>query len=243
MKWVKAVLQLVWKIYLFLVVLISLILLYPLYLIFLKVDRLLPYGFVITRFQARLILFFSGISYQVEGSIPRDNDVSYIICPNHTSFVDILVLYAIFPNYFIFLGKKELGKVPLFNIFFKKLNILVDRQNPKGAHEAMLKASSRLDSGTNVVIFPEGTISKLAPKLRPFKNGAFKIASQQNMPIIPVSFLNNHLILEDSMKFGAISKPGKAKVVIHEPIYPDPNSANDLLTLRDKCREAIASAL
>jgi len=233
----------VWKIYLFLVVLFSLLMLYPLYLIFLKVDSLLAYGFSITRFQGRLILFMSGIRYQLEGSIPRDKEVSYIICPNHTSYLDILLLYAIFPNYFIFLGKKELGNVPLFNIFFKKLNILVDRRNPKGAHEAILKASSRLKAGTNVVIFPEGTISQMAPKLRPFKNGAFKIASQLNMPIVPVTFINNHKLLEDSMKFGASSYPGKAKVVIHDPIYPMPDSADELLILREKCREAIASAL
>lgn len=243
MELLKGVLSLIWKVHLLLVVVFSLLLLYPLYLIFLLNDNLLEQGFAITRFQGRLILFLSGIRYRVKGSIPRDKEVSYIICSNHSSYLDIFLLYAIFPNYFVFLGKKELGKVPVFNIFFKKLNILVDRQNPMGAHKAILKASDRLADGTNVVIFPEGTISKLAPRMRPFKNGAFKIAAQLQMPIVPVTFVNNYKLLSDSMKFGASARPGKAKVIIHDPIYPDSADEQDLLTLREKCREVIASGL
>ncbi len=243
MKWAKAAVQLLWKIYLAAVLRISLLLLYPIYLVVLNFDSQLERGFKLTRFHAKLILFFTGIRTSVKGSIPRDNEVSYIICPNHSSYLDILLLYAVFPHYFVFMGKKELGKIPLFKLFFKKLNILVDRQNPKGAHEAILQASERLQNGTNVVIFPEGTISKIAPRLRPFKNGAFKISTRLGMPIVPVSFLDNYRLLADSAKFGASSRPGKARVVIHDPIYPNANSEDDLLILREKCREAIASAL
>lgn len=243
MKVVKAVWYLVWKIYLALVLILSLLVLYPIYLFVLNIDSLLIYGFKLTRFHARLILLLCGIRPKVKGSIPRDKEVCYLICPNHTSYIDILILYAAFPNYFIFLGKKELGSIPLFSLFFKKLNILVDRRNPKAAHAAMMKACDRLETGANVVIFPEGTISKRAPELRPFKNGAFRISQQQQMPIVPVSFPDNYKILEDSWKFGSSSRPGKARIIIHPPIFPSANPADDLVNLREQVREAIASGL
>lgn len=243
MSWAKAVVQNAWKIYLSLVLIISLILLYPIYIFVLNFDSLLEQGFRLSRFHARLILIFSGIRIKVEGSIPRDDEICYLICPNHTSYLDILMLYAAFPNYFVFLGKKELGRIPLFKLFFKKLNILVDRGSPKAAHQAMLKACDRLEEGTNVVIFPEGTISKRAPELRPFKNGAFRIAIQLQMPIVPVTFVDNYKLLEDSFRFKARSRPGLARVVIHDPIIPKEEGEEELVNLRDRCREAIASRI
>jgi len=243
MKWVKGALHFLWKIYLALVVVITLLLLFPLYLIFLNFDSLLEKGFQLTRFHSRLMLFLVGVRLKVDGNIPRDKEVCYLICPNHTSYIDILLLYAVFPHYFIFLGKKELGKIPLFKLFFKKLNILVDRYNPKAAHRSLDEVKDRLKDGTNVVIFPEGTISKKAPVLRPFKNGAFRIAIELGLPIVPLTFLDNYKLLADSWKFGSSSRPGKARVIIHEPIPTEGMTQDDLLTLREQCREVIASSL
>ncbi len=243
MKWVKAALQLLWKLYLGLVLVLTLLLLFPLYLFFLNLDGLLYYGFKLTRFHSRLILFLVGVRTDIKGSIPQDEEVCYLICPNHTSYIDILILYAVFPHYFIFLGKQELGKIPLFKLFFKKLNILVNRSNAKEAHRSLMEVRERLKKGKNVVIFPEGTISKKAPELRPFKNGAFRIALELSLPIVPVTFLDNYKILEDSTKFGASSRPGKARVIIHPPIYTTELKGDDLLILREQCREVIASAL
>lgn len=242
MKWAKATLHLLWKLYLAFVVVLSLLMLFPFYLIVLNFDRFLEQGFHLSRFQARLILFMTGIRTEKRGSIPNDKEVSYLICPNHTSYMDILVLYAVFPNYFVFVGKKELSKVPLLSLFFKKLNILVDRYNPQSAHRSLIQVRERLSKGTNVVIFPEGTISKNAPDMRPFKNGAFRIALELNLPIIPVTFLDNYKILEDSMKFGANSRPGKTRVIIHSPIFTDEMKGDDLLILREQCKEEIASS-
>lgn len=239
---IKAALQLLWKLYLAAVLVVSLLVLFPIYLFVLNIDALLKLGFKLTRFHARLILLLSGIRLKVKGEILNDDKVCYLICPNHTSYLDILLLYAVFPQYFIFLGKKELGKIPLFNLFFKKLNILIDRSNAKAAHRSMLEVRDRLQHGTNVVIFPEGTISKNAPELRPFKNGAFRIALELGLPIVPITFLDNFKRLQDSWKWGAKSGPGRARVVIHPPIYTNEMKGDDLLILREQCREVIASA-
>lgn len=219
------------------------LLFYPIQLILLNDERYFTSGFKLIRFQALLILFFVGIRKSVNGVIPNDKNTTYIICPNHSSYLDILLLYAALPNYFIFLGKKELGSVPVFNIYFKKMNILVDRGNAKAAHESLTKACAELNKGSNLVIFPEGTIPTTVPKMKAFKNGAFKTALQLGIPIVPITFKDNHKLLEDNWGFFAKTRPGKARVYIHPPIYINKEKPQDLVTLREQTKEQIASQL
>lgn len=238
----KAILANIWKVYFLLVVIIVILLLYPIQYILLTNEKYFHKGFHLTRFQAKSILLLIGVRYSIEGQIPSNDSTSYIICPNHSSYLDILLLYAAFPSYFIFLGKKELGKVPVFNIYFKKMNILLDRGNAKAAHASITTAVERLNKGAHLVIFPEGTIPNTCPKMKPFKNGAFRASVQHNIPILPVSFKDNYKLLEDSWNFYSKARPGKTKMYIHEPISPK-NGEVDLLTLRELTREAIASKL
>lgn len=242
MKYIGAILAYIWKIYFLLVVMLVIIILYPIQLVLLSNEKYFQTGFKLIRFQAKTILFLIGIRKEVHGSIPNDNNTSYIICPNHSSYLDILLLYAAFPTYFIFLGKKELGKVPVFNIYFKKMNLLVDRANPKAAHQAIKNACEKLKGGTNLVIFPEGTIPTTTPKMKPFKNGAFFAAAETNTAIIPITFKDNYKLLEDDWGFFARTRPGKSRVYIHPPIFPK-NEASDLLTLREETKSAIESQL
>lgn len=242
MKYIGAILAYIWKIYFLLVVMLVIIILYPIQLVLLSNEKYFQTGFKLIRFQAKTILFLIGIRKEFHGSIPNDNNTSYIICPNHSSYLDILLLYAAFPTYFIFLGKKELGSVPVFNIYFKKMNLLVDRANPKAAHQAIKNACEKLKGGTNLVIFPEGTIPTTTPKMKPFKNGAFYAAAETNTPIIPITFKDNYKLLEDDWGFFARTRPGKSRVYIHPPIFPK-NEASDLLTLREETKSAIESQL
>lgn len=200
------------------------------------------FGFKVVKRQSRFLLFMAGIRPQVIGTIPMDGR-TYILCPNHTSYIDILILYAVYPHYIIFLGKKELGKVPLLNIFFKRMNILIDRVNAKASHESINQVVKEMKKGRSVVIFPEGTISKIAPTMRPFKNGAFRVALENKIPIIPISFPKNFALLEDSFKWTAKCGPGKAPVVIHAPVEVEAYKQKDLIPLREEVREIILSKL
>lgn len=243
MQLLKGFFGMIWKFYFLLVVAISLLLLYPIYFILLQNERYFKKGFQLIRVQTKFILFMVGIRVHVEGSIPDDENTSYIICPNHSSYLDILILYYSLPNYFIFLGKQELGKVPIFNIFFKKMNLLVNRSNAKAAHEAIKKACERIEKGDNIVIFPEGTIPNSVPTMKAFKNGAFKVAKELGISIVPVSFKDNYKLLEDSMKISANCCFGKARVYIHPPISAAEHSKMDLVALREKTKIIIASKL
>ena len=241
--WVKCLLSNLWKFYLLFLVIITLLLFYPIYFFLLNNEKYFSAGFKLIRFQAKVILLLAGIRPIVEGIIPDDENTTYIICPNHSSYLDILLLYYCLPHYFIFLGKQELQNIPIFNIFFKKMNILVNRGNPKAAYEAIKKACEQIGKGNNIVIFPEGTIPPSAPKMKPFKNGAFKVAQDLGISIIPISFRDNYRLLEDSMKINAKSTYGKARVYVHPPILAEEHSKMDLVSLREKTKAIIASKL
>lgn len=242
MKWIKGILGYVWKIYFFFVVLFTVIILYPLLLIFLLNEKYFNTGHKIVSFQAKLILFLVGIRSKAHGNIPNDGR-TYIVCSNHSSYLDILLLYAVFPKYLIFLGKKELGSVPLFNIYFKKMNILIDRGNPKSSHESINKAIVEMSKGRSVVIFPEGTIPDSAPEMKAFKNGAFKVAIENGIPILPISFPDNSKLLEDKWNLEAKSGPGTANIYFHNVIESNSIEFKDLITLREKTKEKIQSKL
>jgi 1-acyl-sn-glycerol-3-phosphate acyltransferase len=116
------------------------------------------------------------------------------------------------------MGKKELEKVPLFNIFFKDMNILVDRKSNTGSHRAFMRAGQEIENGSSVIIFPEGTISRDAPKLKPFKNGAFRLAIDKQVEIVPITFIHAWKRLQDMPFLQGKAGPGKVKIVVHAPI-------------------------
>jgi len=176
-------------------------------------------AFMLMKVHGFLLLLFAGAWLKVKGANNIPGKGAYIICPNHSSYLDIFCLYTIFPNYFVFTGKKEIEKWPLFHIYYTSgMNILVDRDNRVGSIKALKRISQEIDKQNPLVIFPEGTISKEAPKLTSFKSGAFAIAIQKQVPIIPVTFITNWKLLSRSGFWKGPAGPGIAEVVIHKPI-------------------------
>jgi 1-acyl-sn-glycerol-3-phosphate acyltransferase len=100
--------------------------------------------------------------------------------------------------------------------------------------------SQEINKGNPLAIFPEGTISKDAPKLAPFKSGAFAIAIQKQVPVVPVSFITNWKILQRSGLWNGRSGPGIAEVVIHKPVITIGLNKNDVNQLQQKVRSIIS---
>lgn len=243
MKWVILVLQSLWK-FLFLInFIIGLFILYPLFFIFLSNEKWFHLAFSLKRFWARWILFVPGINVSVQNSVPSNKLPNpCVYCANHTSYLDIVVSYVALSHYFVYMAKQELNKAPLFRIFFKKMNILVDRKSKIGSHKAFMQAAQEIDKGHSVFLFPEGTISKDGiPK--PYKNGPFKLAIEKQVPIVPITFLNNCKLLQNGGFFKALGSPGIAKIIIHEPIDTKGMSAENLIDLRSKVYEIITTPL
>ncbi len=162
---------------------------------------------------------FSGIFYRFHYERKVDWSKNYIICANHTSNLDITAIILLVKKNLVFMGKDELLKNFITGIFFRTIDIPVNRESKMSAFRAFKNAEESIIAGKNVVIFPEGMISEqFPPIIQPFKNGPFKLAIDQGVPILPVTILNNwELLWDDGSKYG--SKPGICDIYIHAPIY------------------------
>src|SRR5690606_35170599 len=137
---------------------------------------------------------------------------------NHSSYVDIPAITVMMPLYFNFMAKDELRKVPIFGIFFSTIDISVQRKNAVAAHNAFKKAGERLKRGTSMCLFPEGTITASAPKLEPFKDRAYRLAIEHQVPILPNTPPDNGKRLPDGKLF---CTPSKIRMFVHRPISVD----------------------
>lgn len=170
----------------------------------------------------------------------------YVICCNHMSYLDITLMPLVIPDFFVFMGKSELLKWPLLNIFFKNGNfdIAVTRDSIRGSARAMEAARKAIDHGRSVVIFPEGTIGEgTQPKMLRFKNGAFKLAIEKQVPIVPVTYLTNWKLFGEPFSYTDKARPGISKVVIHKAIETKGMTDKDLVSLREQTYAVIDNEL
>lgn len=231
-----------YKVYFGFVFVLSGVVLYPYFLIALSGDRKLKRAKKVKKVWAKTICFIAFIRVHV---IDKENfpvDAPYVVCANHASYLDIIVMFLIIPHDFAFMGKAELLKWPLIHIFFKRgIDIPVYRNNRKKAGESILAANESLRNGRSIAIFPEGKMVENPPIMSRFKNGAFSMAIEHKVPIVPITFINNYQLFSDHTDVFGAGSPGKAKIKIHRPIKVD--EATDLLSLRDQTFKTIQSAL
>lgn len=220
----------------------SLVLLYIPFRILLYTPQRYYKAFWLKRIWARYLAYMSGVPPRIVRSAEFP-DPPYVICCNHSSYIDIIQMYNVVPRYFLFIGKYELLKWPLFNMFFKGMNIAVNRNDRSGAAKAFRKAAQAIDRGTSIAIFPEGTIPAYAPRMKPFKDGAFKLAIEKQVPIVPITFVDHWRLFGEPMELFARARPGIARVVIHDPISTSGMSEADMVSLRRRVYEVIEQPL
>ncbi|MFZ1693724.1 MAG: lysophospholipid acyltransferase family protein [Flavobacteriales bacterium] len=220
----------------------SLVLLYIPFRILLYTPQRYYKAFWLKRIWARYLAYMSGVPPRIVRSAPFP-EPPYVICCNHSSYIDIIQMYNVVPRYFLFIGKYELLKWPLFNMFFKGMNIAVNRNDRSGAAKAFRKAAQAIDRGTSIAIFPEGTIPAYTPRMKPFKDGAFKLAIEKQVPIVPITFVDHWRLFGEPMELFARARPGIARVVIHDPISTSGMSEADMVSLRRRVYEVIEQPL
>ncbi len=167
----------------------------------------------------------------------------YIICANHTSNLDITAIILLAKRNYVFLGKEELLKNFITGIYFRTIDIPLNRESKMSAFRAFKKAEESLKDGKNVVIFPEGMISEnYPPVLQPFKNGPFKLAIEQGAHILPVTICNNwNLMWDDGKRYG--TSPGICDIWVHAPIDTSCLTLTDAEDLKAKVYGVISSQL
>jgi 1-acyl-sn-glycerol-3-phosphate acyltransferase len=217
----------------------SFILLFPILLSCIWISNWKKFGRKLQQYWARVYFSIIFLPVKIERHASIKSGKPYIFLANHFSYLDIPMM-GFAPGDVLFVGKASIRKAPLFGYYFKNLHIAVDRERVKSRAETMKRAGESLDAGSSIVIFPEGGIyTQNPPEMVQFKNGAFRLAIDKQIPIIPVTLSYNHLILPDDGKL--LIRWRSAKMVMHQALIPSESETED--TLKEKCFEVIQNQL
>lgn len=187
------------------------------------------------------ILFGMGCLPRIQGRTPRDGGRSHMLVANHGSMLDIMLMLVANPAPFVFVGKKELDRLPIFGFFYKKVCILVDRDDIRSRTGVYRRAQRRLEQGLGICIFPEGGVPDDPDLvLDRFKDGAFKMAIAHKIPLVPLVFLDNKKRFPFGLDQGG---PGPLRVKVLPSVATDVLGPRDAPALRDSVREAILGEL
>ncbi len=242
MKFLKAPFQLLYRIWFYTLVAVPILVLFPLLLISISKEKWYPFFFKLARIWAKIILLGMGFVVRIKKEQEFEKGKSYMLVSNHTSMTDImLMLYIVKDNPFVFVGKKELAKIPIFGFFYKRTCILVDRKNSKSRKEVFDQAQQRLNQGLSICIFPEGGVpADKSLILDEFKDGAFRLAIDHQIPIIPMSFYDNKKRFSYEFFSGS---PGKMRAKVHRFIDTYGKTQADKRNLKNQCRQVIYDEL
>ena len=242
-QWIKIPFRLLYKVYFLVVFYITLALLYPFFSYLLADRSRWSRAFIWMKRWGALLRFLTGICVKTNTEHAFPNPPYVVVC-NHQSYIDTILMYACVPDYFVFLGKAELSKWPLFHVFFTKgMNILVDRSSVRRSHGAFQDAHNRLTLGRSVVLFPEGGIPPNTPELARFKHGAFRLAIEHQVPIVPITIVNSWKHFNSNALLTGEGGPGSYKVIVHPAIHTTGKSNQDLVNLRNQAFEVINKPL
>jgi 1-acyl-sn-glycerol-3-phosphate acyltransferase len=209
------------------------LLLFPIQFICLQWESWKPAAHKINAIWGRLFFAIAGIPIHVEYRFRPDPKAVYVFCANHFSYIDIAVMGVIVDNYFAFIGKSETKRIPLLGYMFAKLHVQVDRSQAKSRAYSLTKSVRTLAGGRSIMIYPEGGIKPQGqdpPQLHPFKDGAFIMAIQQQVPVVPVTLLTNYKILPDRSPIRLHRHALRA--VIHPPIATTGMTLEDIERLK-----------
>jgi len=241
MKLLKYPFWLLYRIWFYLLVLLPIIVLFPLILFTILSEKTYPLFFKIARLWARVILIGMGFRYSVKGTENFEAGKSYMLVANHTSMTDIMLMLLAVKNHpFVFVGKKELVNIPIFGFIYKRVCILVDRENSKSRFAVFERAQNRIQQGLSICIFPEGGVPDESILLDEFKDGAFRIAIEHQLTIIPLTFYDNKKRFSYTFFSGS---PGKMRAKIHPPIETIGKTMDDKLHLKQQVRDIILTEL
>ncbi len=189
---------------------------------------------------SRLNSYITPMFVKVAGRENIKKKQSYVIVSNHQSHFDIFVLYGWIGIDFKWVMKQELRIIPFFGLACEKLGfIFIDRSNKGAALASLNEAKEKIVGGTSVLFFPEGTRSTTG-ELIDFKKGAFKMALDLDLPVLPLTIVGTKYILPNKT---LDLLPGRAKLKIHKPIDTSNYSHDNIEVFMSDVKEVIRGGL
>lgn len=230
-----------YRIWFYLLNIIYIITLLPVLIISILKEEWYPFFFKIARGWAKFILYGMGFVPVIKREVDYDEDRSYMFIANHTSMTDVMLMLVMAQNPFVFVGKKELARIPIFGFFYKRTCILVDRKDKRSRREVYGSAQKKLGQGLSVCIFPEGGVPvDERVVLDAFKDGAFSLAIEHKIPIAPMTFHDNKKRFSYTFFSGG---PGPLRVMVHDLLQTEGLRYEDIKDLKDRARTMILEEL
>jgi 1-acyl-sn-glycerol-3-phosphate acyltransferase len=193
------------------------------------------------RLWGRINLRAAGVRVSVKGLENIDPLSAYIYAANHQSWFDIFTILGELPVQFRWLAKKELFKVPFLGQAMTAIgHIPIDRSDHRKSVESLNHAAKKIQEGTSVVIFPEGTRSPDG-SLQEFRKGGFILAIKSKRPIVPVAISGSYSIFPKGK--GWLIRPGTIQMIIGKPIPTSGMTTRDRDSLMRMVRESISEQL
>jgi len=238
---IKYPLYFLYRIWYYVLVFVPIILFFPLIFATILSEKTYPLFFKIARIWAKIILLGMGFNYKISGAAVFEEGKSYVLVANHTSMTDIMLMLVLVKTHpFVFVGKKELAQIPIFGFIYKRVCILVDRSSSKSRFQVFERAQKRIQQGLSICIFPEGGVPEEHIVLDEFKDGAFRIAIEHQLPIVPMVFFDNKKRFSYTFFSGS---PGKMRAKVLPLIVTQGKTLNDKNELKQQTRNTIAFEL
>jgi acyl carrier protein len=186
----------------------------------------------------RVVLALAGCRLRLEGT--ENLGGMAILAANHSSYLDVPALLAALPVEVRFVAKRELLRTPIVGAVIRKVgHLAVERFDLSRSVADAERVGRALRGGVPLLVFPEGTFTA-TPGLLPFRLGAFKAAAEAGRPVIPVAIVGTREILPAGRW-----RPQRAPITVSvgRPVAPEGQGWRDIVRLRDRTRDAIASLL
>lgn len=241
MKIVIIIGRILYRVWFYLLMALPILIMFPILFISVLKESWYPFFFKLARIWAKFILFGMGFGVKLKDEAVHESGKSYMFIANHASMADVMLMLAIEKNPFVFVGKMELSKIPVFGFFYKRTCILVDRSSIKSKKEVFESAQKRLNSGLSICIFPEGGVFEDCDLLCDFKSGAFRLAIEHQIPIVPMTFPDNRKRFPYDFLSGG--SPGKMRATIHKEISTTGLILKDRDGLKTKAKQVIFDEL
>ena len=202
------------------------------------VERRGTLAHVCARIWSWLILATTGVVVEVSGLDRIHPGRTYVFVSNHQSLYDIPVVFASLPYQLRIIAKESLGRVPFIGWHLRRSgHLLVDRRNPDRAG-ILRRWKALVGEGLSLIVFPEGTRS-VDGTIGPFKAGSFLLAIEAGLPLVPLTVQGSRFVMS---KGQLTARPGRVRLVVHDPIATEGLSAADARGLAARVREVVEGA-
>jgi 1-acyl-sn-glycerol-3-phosphate acyltransferase len=235
----------IWNVWFYILAFIGIVISLPLLFIFSLKESYYPYFYWVARnIWSNTIMYGMGFYPEIKFKEPIQKGKSYMLVANHKSMIDIMLMLSVSKDPIVFVGKKELEKIPVFGYFYRRVCILVDRSSAESRKDVYAKAIKRLETGLSVCIFPEGGVPDPTVVLDEFKNGAFSLAIQFQIPIVPMTFLDCEKKFPYFFAYNHfVGSPGKLRANVHNFVETKGLNQEDRQMLKKKVYDILLEDL